>query len=54
LSSDAEGSFSFAPTTVVAFAAGFVTGFAAGLDAAVGGAYFAVRLYNKVSALREL
>jgi hypothetical protein len=54
LLADVEGSFSFTPTTVVAFAAGFVTGFAAGLDAAVGGAYFAVRLYNKVSALTEL
>jgi hypothetical protein len=54
LLADAEGSFSFAPRTAVVFAVGFVTGFAAGLDAAVGGAYFAVLLCNKVSALTGL
>jgi hypothetical protein len=47
---DAEPSLSFAPRVIVVFAAGFVRDFAAGLDEAVGGAYFAVLLYSRISA----
>ena len=49
---DADFSFSFAPRVVVAFAVDFMTRFAAGLDEAVGGAYFAVLLCERVSAPR--
>jgi hypothetical protein len=55
----ADAPFSFAPSfaadVVAGFVAGFVTGFATGfadgfeVDAAAGGAYFAVLLYGSIS-----